>query len=127
MTLARLLLHAAGGHGFRVTGKTSPVIGAMKLPSVVVSSKKPTVGADGYPPSQGNPPLQGALGIVVGSESEGLRPLVKSKCDFLLRLPMQGQIESLNAAVAGSVVLYLAYFARQKLEPSGHPTFRLSG
>ena len=58
--------------------------------------------------------LQGAVGIVVGSEGEGLRPLVKSKCDFLVRLPMQGQVESLNAAVAGSVALYQAYLARQK-------------
>jgi 23S rRNA (guanosine2251-2'-O)-methyltransferase len=56
----------------------------------------------------------GGLGIVVGSEGEGIRPLVKSKCDFLVRLPMQGQIESLNAAVAGSVALYLAYLARHK-------------
>jgi 23S rRNA (guanosine2251-2'-O)-methyltransferase len=60
-------------------------------------------------------PLQGALAIVVGSEGEGIRPLVKSKCDFLLRLPMRGQIESLNAAVAGSVALYLAYLARHHL------------
>jgi 23S rRNA (guanosine2251-2'-O)-methyltransferase len=59
-------------------------------------------------------PLRGALGIVVGSEGEGIRPLVKSKCDFLVRLPMQGQVESLNAAVAGSVALYLAYLERQK-------------
>jgi 23S rRNA (guanosine2251-2'-O)-methyltransferase len=58
--------------------------------------------------------LDGALAVVVGSEGEGIRPLVKSKCDFLLRLPMQGQIQSLNAAVAGSVALYLAYLARQK-------------
>ena len=57
-------------------------------------------------------PLHGALAVVVGSEGEGIRPLVRSKCDFLLRLPMQGQIESLNAAVAGSVALYLAYLAR---------------
>ena len=58
--------------------------------------------------------LDGALVVVVGSEGDGIRPLVKSKCDFLLRLPMQGRIESLNAAVAGSVALYLAYLARQK-------------
>ena len=57
--------------------------------------------------------LRGALGLVVGSEGEGIRPLVKSKCDILLKLPMQGQVESLNAAVAGSVALYLAYLARQ--------------
>ena len=63
--------------------------------------------------ADGHPPLQGGLASVVGSEGEGIRPLVKSKCDILLRLPMQGKIESLNAAVAGSVALYLAYLARQ--------------
>ena len=58
--------------------------------------------------------LDGALAVVVGSEGEGIRPLVRQSCDFLLRLPMQGKIESLNAAVAGSVALYLAYLFRQK-------------
>ena len=58
--------------------------------------------------------LRGALGLVVGSEGEGIRPLVKSKCDILLKLPMQGQVESLNAAVAGSIALYLARLARNK-------------
>src|SRR5512138_2555226 len=57
--------------------------------------------------------LRGALGLVVGSEGEGIRPLVRSKCDIVLKLPMRGRIESLNAAVAGSVALYLAYLARQ--------------
>jgi len=58
-------------------------------------------------------PFSGAVGIVIGSEGEGIRPLVRSKCDFLVRLPMQGQVESLNAAVAGSVALYLAYLERK--------------
>ncbi len=58
--------------------------------------------------------LDGALVVVVGSEGEGLRPLVRQSCDFLLRLPMSGQIMSLNAAVAGSIVLYLAYLSRRK-------------
>ena len=57
--------------------------------------------------------LRGALGLVVGSEGEGIRPLVRSKCDIVLKLPMRGKIESLNAAVAGSVALYLAYLARR--------------
>jgi 23S rRNA (guanosine2251-2'-O)-methyltransferase len=74
------------------------------------------VGLDEDPESR--PPaeirLEGPLAVVVGSEGQGIRPLVRSKCDFMLRLPMHGQIESLNAAVAGSVVLYLAYLARQK-------------
>jgi 23S rRNA (guanosine2251-2'-O)-methyltransferase len=57
--------------------------------------------------------LDGPLALVVGNEGEGLRPLVRSSCDLLLRLPMRGEIESLNAAVAGSVVVYLALQARQ--------------
>ena len=58
--------------------------------------------------------LSGALGLVVGSEGEGLHELTRKKCDILLRLPMRGRVESLNAAVAGSVVLYLAFLARAK-------------
>ncbi len=56
--------------------------------------------------------LDGPLALVVGSEGQGMRPLVRDSCDFLLRLPMRGKIESLNAAVAGSIVLYLAWQAR---------------
>jgi 23S rRNA (guanosine2251-2'-O)-methyltransferase len=58
--------------------------------------------------------LDGAIGLVVGSEGEGMRPLTVKSCDILMKLPMKGQIESLNAAVAGSVALYLAYLARNK-------------
>ncbi len=65
--------------------------------------------------------LDGALALVVGSEGEGIRPLVRSNCDLLLRLPMQGQVESLNAAVAGSVALYLAYLTRHSLLPEPPP------
>jgi 23S rRNA (guanosine2251-2'-O)-methyltransferase len=57
--------------------------------------------------------LDGAIGLVVGSEGEGMRPLTMKSCDILMKLPMKGKIESLNAAVAGSVALYLAYLARQ--------------
>jgi len=58
--------------------------------------------------------LDGAIGLVVGSEGEGMRPLTAKSCDILMKLPMKGQIESLNAAVAGSVALYLTYLARIK-------------
>jgi 23S rRNA (guanosine2251-2'-O)-methyltransferase len=57
--------------------------------------------------------LDGPLALVVGSEGEGIRPLVRQSCDVLLRLEMRGQVESLNAAVAGSIALYLAMQARQ--------------
>jgi 23S rRNA (guanosine2251-2'-O)-methyltransferase len=56
--------------------------------------------------------FSGNLVIVVGSEGSGMRPLTRKICDHLVRLPMRGKIESLNAAVAGSVALYHALQAR---------------
>jgi len=56
--------------------------------------------------------LDGPLALVVGGEGKGLRPLIRDSCDFLLQLPMRGKIESLNAATAGSVALYLIWQAR---------------
>lgn len=56
--------------------------------------------------------LDGALALVVGSEGEGMRRLVRESCDIVMRLPMRGRIESLNAAVAGSITLYLVWQAR---------------
>ncbi|RMF50497.1 MAG: 23S rRNA (guanosine(2251)-2'-O)-methyltransferase RlmB [Anaerolineae bacterium] len=73
------------------------------------------VGLDGSPQasplSQVN--LRGPLALVVGNEGRGMRPLVRKACDTLLRLPMRGHVESLNAATAGSVALYFAWQARQ--------------
>ncbi|MCD4752142.1 MAG: 23S rRNA (guanosine(2251)-2'-O)-methyltransferase RlmB [Anaerolineaceae bacterium] len=57
--------------------------------------------------------LTGPLGIVVGSEGAGMRALTRKECDFIVSLPMHGKIESLNAAVAGSVMLYFVLQARQ--------------
>lgn len=56
--------------------------------------------------------LKGSLGLVVGSEGKGLRRLVRETCDFIIYLPMQGQVASLNAATAGSIALYAAWQAR---------------
>lgn len=52
--------------------------------------------------------LKGALGIVIGSEGEGISRLVKEKCDFIVSIPMRGEINSLNASVAAGVVMYEA-------------------
>lgn len=57
--------------------------------------------------------MDGPLALVVGSEGEGMRDLVRRLCDVLVSLPMLGKIESLNAAVAGSIVLYKALADRQ--------------
>jgi 23S rRNA (guanosine2251-2'-O)-methyltransferase len=56
--------------------------------------------------------LNRALGIVVGHEGSGLRRLVGESCDFLVKLPQRGHVESLNAAVAGSILIYAAWQAR---------------
>lgn len=52
------------------------------------------------------------LGLVIGNEGDGLRRLVRDRCDFLAQLPMHGHVQSLNAAVAGSLALYAARAAR---------------
>lgn len=56
--------------------------------------------------------LKGPLAVVVGSEGEGLRRLVREKCDLITYIPMKGQVASLNAAVAGSIVLQAAAAVR---------------
>ena len=62
------------------------------------------------PPSRIN--VSGGVGLVIGNEGTGLRRLVRDKCDLLMKIPMQGQIDSLNAAVAGSIALFLVRQAR---------------
>jgi len=46
------------------------------------------------------------VAIILGSEGRGLRPLIRRECDFLVSIPMLGQIASLNVAVAGGIFLY---------------------
>jgi 23S rRNA (guanosine2251-2'-O)-methyltransferase len=52
------------------------------------------------------------IGLVVGSEGRGLGRLIRERCDYLVKLPMRGHISSLNASIAGSVVLYEAWRQR---------------
>ena len=52
--------------------------------------------------------LKGALAVVMGSEGEGMRRLTRESCDFLARIPMRGNMESLNVSVAAGVALFEA-------------------
>ena len=61
--------------------------------------------------------LSGPLALVVGNEASGMRQLVRKSCDQIMRLPILGNIDSLNAAVAGSIALYLAMFSRAGHNP----------
>lgn len=57
--------------------------------------------------------LKGALGLVIGSEGEGISRLVREKCDFIASIPMGGDINSLNASVAAGVLMYEALRQRK--------------
>ena len=58
--------------------------------------------------------LKGCLGVVIGAEGDGLRRLTEEGCDFLVKLPMVGQVPCLNASVATGVCLYEAVRQRSK-------------
>lgn len=49
---------------------------------------------------------RGGIGIVIGSEGYGMSRLIKENCDFLIKIPMKGQINSLNASVSAAIVMY---------------------
>lgn len=62
--------------------------------------------------------LSGAIGIVVGNEGEGISRLVKENCDEILKIPMTGNINSLNASVSVGMTVYEIF--RQKMQSKGH-------
>lgn len=61
--------------------------------------------------------LTGPLVLVVGSEGRGMSRLTKEACDFIVSMPMVGRINSLNASVAGSILMYESM--RQRLQKKG--------
>lgn len=58
--------------------------------------------------------LTGPIGLVIGSEGEGVGRLVREKCDFIAAIPMKGEIDSLNASVAAGVLAY--EIVRQRMQ-----------
>ena len=60
-----------------------------------------------------NQDLTGPLAIVIGNEGKGISEKVKKNCDFLVKIPMKGKIESLNAAVSTGIVVYEAVKQRR--------------
>jgi len=62
--------------------------------------------------------LRGPIAIVVGSEGHGLSPAIRRRCDQFVRIPMRGQVGSLNAAVAGSILVFEVLGQR---DPSARP------
>jgi 23S rRNA (guanosine2251-2'-O)-methyltransferase len=69
--------------------------------------------------------LVGPIAIVLGSEGEGVRPLVRRTCDFVARIPMKGGFESLNVSASAAISLYEAVRQRSaasRKRPSSFPT-----
>lgn len=72
------------------------------------------VGADMYGENTiYNQDFSGNIAIVIGSEGEGIADLIKKKCDFLVKIPMLGDVTSLNASVAGALMIYEVVRARE--------------
>ena len=95
------------------------LIAQSNIARTLVDLKQQGVWVVGLDSGEGTQPIEkvrldGPIALVVGNEGEGMRPLVRENCDFVASLPMIGKIESLNAAVAGSIAIYLTLFARQK-------------
>ena len=125
----------AGAHGViipkrRSTGLTAvvakssagavsylPVARVPNIPSLLKDLKKQGIWVFGAA-AEGTVPLYGAdfknaAAIVIGSEGDGMTRLVRESCDFLVSIPMKGQISSLNASAAAAILLYEA--VRQRL------------
>jgi 23S rRNA (guanosine2251-2'-O)-methyltransferase len=80
-------------------------------------------GADGDAPMTARQSdLRGPLAIVVGSEGQGLGTAVRRRCDLFVRIPMRGAVGSLNAAVAGSILVFEAVSQRDLPERPPTPT-----
>ncbi len=59
--------------------------------------------------------LSGGIVLIIGSEGKGMRRLTRENCDLLVKIPMVGKINSLNASVAGAVLLYEIFRQRNKI------------
>ena len=50
--------------------------------------------------------FDGHIGLVMGSEGEGIRPIIRKSCDFLVSIPLMGNVDSLNVSVAAGIIMY---------------------
>ncbi|MBE7016338.1 MAG: 23S rRNA (guanosine(2251)-2'-O)-methyltransferase RlmB [Ruminococcaceae bacterium] len=87
----------------------TPVAKVTNISQTIESLKKEGIwvaGAEAGGDTMYRTNLKGPLALVIGSEGEGISRLVKEKCDFLVEIPMYGNINSLNASVAAAVLMY---------------------
>ncbi len=63
--------------------------------------------------------FSGRIGLVIGSEGKGIRPLVKKQCDHLVTIPMSTDFDSLNASVAAALIMFEAVRQEREAVPAG--------
>ena len=100
------------------------LVAAENLAQAIERLQQEGVRVVGLEPGEAARPLDGVdlvgpLALVVGSEGDGMRRLVRERCDVLACLPVAGRIGSLNAAVAGSIALYLTWSRRRSAAAEG--------
>jgi 23S rRNA (guanosine2251-2'-O)-methyltransferase len=87
-----------------------PVARVANLPQTIEALKKQGLWIAGADPEgqelYWDAPLEGPVALVIGGEDKGLGRLVKERCDLLVRLPMSGRVNSLNASVAAALLAY---------------------
>jgi 23S rRNA (guanosine2251-2'-O)-methyltransferase len=97
--------------------ETTPVVPVTNLARALKLLKEAGLwiaGADAEAPKLAQEAdLSGAIALVMGAEGTGLRQLTRQTCDFLVRLPQQGAVESLNVSVAAGMLLYEAVRQRR--------------
>ncbi len=94
-----------------------PVARTANIPAALDTLKENGVwiyGTDAAGTDYAEADLRGGIGLVIGSEGYGMGRLVREKCDFLLSLPMNGKITSLNASVAAGIFMYEAVRQRRQ-------------
>ena len=96
-----------------------PVARVSNLASVIDELKSRNIwiyGTDAEGTDYTSADLKGGIAFVIGSEGAGMGKLIKEKCDFLLSLPMNGHVNSLNASVAAGIFMYEAVRQRNNKE-----------
>jgi 23S rRNA (guanosine2251-2'-O)-methyltransferase len=92
--------------------ETTPVVAVTNLARALKLLKEAglwVVGADGEGPKRADEvDLRGGVVLVLGAEGSGLRQFTRQTCDFIVRLPQRGTVESLNVSVAAGMLLYEA-------------------
>jgi 23S rRNA (guanosine2251-2'-O)-methyltransferase len=103
--------------------ETTPVVAVTNLARALKLLKEAglwVVGADADGPKMAHEvDLRGGVVLVLGAEGAGLRQLTRQTCDFVVRLPNVGAVESLNVSVAAGMLLYEAVRQRGASQPPG--------